>query len=71
MSAENARSRGPFTVKEAAEELGISEELTRGHIKRGELRAYRYGDRKTLIYQKDLEEFRERAGGSSHWMKET
>jgi excisionase family DNA binding protein len=47
-----------FTVKEAAGNLGISPTLARDLIRDGQLVAYRYGPRKTIIYREDLEAFR-------------
>lgn len=52
-------ARDPLTVREAAEVLGISESLVRDSINRAELKAYKYGNRKTVIYREDLEEFKE------------
>ena len=49
----------PLTVREAAEVLGISESLTRDLVNRAELKAYRYGKRKTIIYREDLDAFKE------------
>lgn len=51
--------RETLTVKEAAKALGISESLVRDSVKRAELRAYKYGRRKTIIYREDLEAFKE------------
>ena len=47
-----------LSVSEAAEELGISESLVRNLIRSGQLAAYRYGPRKTVVYREDLEVFR-------------
>ena len=49
----------PLSVSEAAEELGISETLTRNLIRSGQLAAYRFGPRKTVVYREDLEVFRQ------------
>ena len=46
-------------MREAAEELGISETLTRELINSGKLTAYRYGPRKTVVYGEDLKSFKE------------
>lgn len=54
----NQTHKDPFVVKEVAEELGISETLVRDLINSGQLTAYRYGPRKTVIYRGDLEAFR-------------
>ncbi len=58
MSASHAGAKDPYTVKEAAEGLGISESLVRDLIRSGQLTAYRYGPRKTVVYGEDLEAFR-------------
>lgn len=58
MNPQSDRRREPLTVKDAAEELGVSETLVRDLIHGGQLAAYRYGPRKTVIYRGDLEEFR-------------
>lgn len=47
-----------FTTREAAEELGISTPLVWNLIRSGDLLAYRFSPRKTVIYREDLEEFR-------------
>ena len=39
--------------------LGISEPLVRDLIHKGQLPAYRYGPRKTVVYRGDLEAFRQ------------
>jgi excisionase family DNA binding protein len=52
-------AKEPFTVREAAEELGISETLVRNLIHSGQLAAYRYGPRKIVIYRNDLKAFRQ------------
>ncbi len=52
-------AREPLTVREAAEVLGISESLVRDSVNRAELKAYKYGKRKTIIYREDLQEFKE------------
>lgn len=52
-------TKEPLTVREAADELGISESLARALIRSGQLAAYRYGPRKTVIYREDLETFKE------------
>ena len=59
MSASHAAAKDPFTVREAAEVLGISEHLVRELINSGELTAYRYGPRKTIVFREDLEAFRQ------------
>ncbi len=59
MSASRAANKDPFTVREVAEELGISEPLVRELINSGELTAYRYGPRKTIVYREDLEAFKQ------------
>jgi excisionase family DNA binding protein len=59
MSASHAAAKDPLTVRDAAEELGISEPLVRDLINRGQLPAYRYGPRKTVVYREDLEAFRQ------------
>ena len=46
-------------MKEAARALGISESLARDLINGGELPAYRYGQRKTVVYPEDLDAFKE------------
>ncbi len=56
--AVNQTHKDPFVVKEVAEELGISETLVRDLINSGQLTAYRYGPRKTVVYREDLEAFR-------------
>ena len=48
-----------LSVSEAARELGISESLLRGLIGSGQLAAYRYGPRKTVIYEEDLKAFKQ------------
>lgn len=48
-----------LSVSEVAGELGISESLTRDLIGRGQLTAYRYGPRKTVVYREDLEAFKQ------------
>ncbi|MBV9300688.1 MAG: helix-turn-helix domain-containing protein [Acidobacteriaceae bacterium] len=60
MSANHSTSKKSLTVRESAEVLGISESLTRNLVNSGELVAYRYGQRKTVIYSDDLKAFRER-----------
>ncbi len=59
MKAHDSSGAEAFTVKEAAEELGISETLVRDLINSGQLTAYRYGPRKTLVYRGDLQTFKE------------
>ena len=59
MSASHAAAKDPFTVRETAEELGVSEPLVRDLINSGQLTAYRYGPRKTIVYRGDLEAFRQ------------
>lgn len=54
MSSANAH----LSVSEAAEDLGISETLARDLIRGGQLAAYRFGPRKTVVYREDLEAFR-------------
>jgi excisionase family DNA binding protein len=54
-----ATTKAPYTVKEAAEELGISVTLARDLVRGGQLAAYRYGPRKTVIYGEDLEAFKQ------------
>lgn len=56
--AVNQTHKDSFMVREAAEELGISETLVRVLINSGQLTAYRYGPRKTVVYRRDLEAFR-------------
>lgn len=51
--------RETLTVKEAAEGLGISESLIRALIRDGQLAAYRYGPRKTVVYREDLQAFKQ------------
>ena len=58
MPVNRATAREPLTVREAAEELGISETLTRDLIRSGQLAAYRYGPRKTIVYTEDLKAFK-------------
>lgn len=58
MNPQNDRQHEPLTVKEAADELGVSESLARDLISHGELAAYKYGPRKTVVYREDLEAFR-------------
>lgn len=58
MKANTSFASKAFMVKEAAEELGISESFARELIKSGQLAAYRFGPRKTLVYGRDLEAFR-------------
>jgi excisionase family DNA binding protein len=48
-----------LSVSEAARELGVSESLLRGLIGSGQLAAYRYGPRKTVIYEEDLKAFKQ------------
>ncbi len=59
MSASHAGANDPYTVREAAGVLGISESLVRDLIRDGQLDAYRFGQRKTVIYRGDLEAFRQ------------
>jgi excisionase family DNA binding protein len=59
MSASHVAAEEPYTVKEAARALGVSEPLLRDLIRSGQLPAYRYGPRKTLIYGEDLRAFKE------------
>lgn len=58
MSASHAEANDPYTVREAAGVLGISESLVRDLIRDGQLGAYRFAPRKTVIYRSDLEAFR-------------
>lgn len=58
MNPQNEPKHEPVTVREAAEELGISETFARDLIRGGQLTAYRYGPRKTVVYREDLESFR-------------
>jgi excisionase family DNA binding protein len=51
-------AKAHLSVSDAAEELGISETLARDLIRGGQLAAYRYGPRKTVIYREDLDTFR-------------
>ncbi len=51
-------AKAHLSVSEAAEALGISETLARDLIRGGQLAAYRFGPRKTIIYREDLEAFR-------------
>jgi excisionase family DNA binding protein len=51
-------AKAHLSVSEAAEELGISETLARDLIRGGQLAAYRFGPRKTVVYREDLETFR-------------
>lgn len=51
-------AKAHLSVSEAAEELGISETLARALVRDGQLAAYRYGPRKTVVYREDLEAFR-------------
>lgn len=46
-------------MSEVAGELGVSESLVRNLIGRGELIAYRYSPRKTVVYKADLEAFKQ------------
>ncbi len=57
--ANHSAGKESLTVKEAAGELGISETLVRDLINSGQLTAYRYGPRKTLVYRGDLQTFKE------------
>ncbi len=59
MKPQNEAPQERFTVREAAEELGISEALARDLIRAGQLPAYRYGPRKTVVYGEDLKAFKE------------
>lgn len=59
MNQRNDSQRETFTVKEAAMKLGISDSLARDLISNGQLTAFRYGPRKTVIYREDLEKFRQ------------
>ena len=59
MPASRIVAKEPYTVKEAAQELGVSEALVRDLIRSGELVAYRYGPRKTVVYGEDLRSFKE------------
>ena len=52
-------AKAHLSVSEAAEDLGISETLARDLIRSGQLAAYRFGPRKTIVYREDLEAFRE------------
>ena len=52
-------AKAHLSVSEAAGELGISETLARDLIRGGQLSAYRFGPRKTVVYREDLETFRE------------
>lgn len=52
-------AKAPLSVSEAAEELGVSEPLMRNLIRDGQLVAYRFGPRKTVVYREDLEMFRQ------------
>ena len=54
-----ASQENALRVREVAEILGISESLVRELIRSGQLTAYRYGPRKTVIYSDDLKTFRE------------
>lgn len=51
-------AKAHLSVSEAAGELGISETLARDLIRGGQLAAYRFGPRKTVVYREDLEAFR-------------
>jgi excisionase family DNA binding protein len=51
--------REHLSVSEVAGELGVSESLVRNLIGRGQLTAYRYGPRKTVVYGEDLKEFKQ------------
>lgn len=51
-------AKAHLSVGEAAEELGISETLARNLVGSGQLTAYRYGPRKTVIYKEDMEAFK-------------
>ena len=46
-------------MSEVAGELGVSESLVRNFIRCGQLAAYRYGPRKTIVYGEDLKAFKE------------
>jgi excisionase family DNA binding protein len=48
-----------LSVSEVARELGISEALVRDLIGSGQLIAYRYRPRKTVIYREDLKKFKQ------------
>jgi len=48
-----------LSVSEVAEKLGVSESLARNLIRSGQLAAYRYGPRKTVVYKEDLEVFKQ------------
>ena len=48
-----------LSVSEVARELGISEALVRDLIGSGQLIAYRYGPRKTVVYREDLKKFKQ------------
>ncbi len=48
-----------LTVAEVAQKLEVSEKLVRTSIKRGELPAYNFGRRKTVVRRADLHEWQE------------
>ncbi len=50
-----------FTVRKAAERLGVSENSVRSYICRGLIKAYRFGGKVLTIYQSDLEQFIEQS----------
>ena len=52
-----------FTVKQAAEELGLHEKTVRNHIHEGKLKASRPSPRKTRIYYTDLAEYMDKNVG--------
>jgi excisionase family DNA binding protein len=52
-------AKAHLSVSEAAEDLGISETFARALIRSGQLVAYSFGPRKTVVYRTDLEAFRE------------
>ena len=61
--SETARERSGdaayLTVAEVAQELAVSQKLVRTSSKRGELPAYNFGRRKTMVRRVDLHEWRE------------
>jgi len=59
MPASHVAAKEPYSVREAARELGVSEGLVRDLIRSGQLAAYRYSPRKTVVYGEDLSAFKE------------
>jgi len=59
MNPQNEPKHEALTVKDAAMELGISPSLAYEFVRQGHLTAYRYSERKTVVYREDLEAFKQ------------